>query len=148
MKLFASLSLLICTLIFTGCDETKKVIDVAGNIQLTGNYTVSAINGAKLTNTKAPTFSLSAADNSFRGTTGCNSVFGDYTLDMYTINFENVAVSEKYCSDKGIMKTERNFLDALNNTGSFALENGTLTFYSKADRSVLLSAKKDLKNEK
>lgn len=147
MKTLATLSLLICTLIFTGCDETKKVIDVAGSVQLTGGYTVSALNGKKIVNTTNPTFSLSAIDNSFRGTTGCNSVFGDYTLDLNVISFDNLAVSEKYCAEKEIMKTERDFLDALNNTGSYALENGILTFYSKTDRSVVLSAKKDTKNK-
>ncbi len=48
MKTIATLSLLIFTVIFTSCDETKKVIDVAGNVQLTGDYTVSALNGKKL----------------------------------------------------------------------------------------------------
>lgn len=145
MKTLATLSILIFSIIFTSCDETKKVIDVAGSVQLTGSYTVSAINGKKLVNTTNPTFTMSALDNSFRGTTGCNSVFGNYTIDLYTINFSDLAVSEKFCAEKEIMKTERDFLDALNNTGSYAMDNGVLTFYSKTDRSVLLSAKKDEK---
>jgi heat shock protein HslJ len=73
-------------------------------------------------------------------------VFGNYTIDLYTINFGQLAVSEKMCMDKNIMKTERDFLDALNNTGSYALDNGILTLYSKTDRSVLLNAKKDTNN--
>lgn len=146
MKTLATLSLLIFTVIFTSCDETKKVIDVAGSVQLTGSYTVSAINGKKLTNTTNPTFTLSALDNSVRGTTGCNSIFGNYTLDLYAISFADLAVSEKACLDKNMMKSERDFLDALNNTGSYTLDNGALTFYSKTDRSVLLSASKDANN--
>ncbi len=146
MKTLATLSILIFTIFFTSCDETKKVIDVAGSVQLTGSYTVSSINGKKLTNTTNPTFTMSALDNSFRGTTGCNSVFGSYTLDLYSISFGDLAVSEKMCMDKNIMKTERDFLDALNNTGSYNLQNGVLTFYSKTDRSVLLSATKDANN--
>lgn len=146
MKTLATLSLLIFTVIFTSCEETKKVIDVAGSVQLTGNYTVSAINGKKLANTSNPTFTLSALDNSIKGTTGCNSVFGNYTLDLYAISFKDLAVSEKACLDKNIMKSERDFLDALNNTGSYSLDNGTLTFYSKTDRSVVLSASKDANN--
>ncbi len=146
MKTLATLSLLIFTVIFTSCDETKKVIDVAGSVQLTGSYTVSAINGKKLTNTTNPTFTLSALDNSVRGTTGCNSVFGNYTLDLYALSFGDLAVSEKMCADKNVMKSERDFLDALNNTGSYALNNGVLTLYSKTDRSVVLSASKDANN--
>jgi len=145
MKTLATLSLILFAVIFTGCDETKKVIDVAGSVQLTGSYTVTALNGKKLVNATNPTFTMSALDNSFRGTTGCNSVFGNYTIDLYAINFGDLAVSEKFCTEKEIMKTERDFLDALNNAGSYALENGVLTLYSKTDRSILLSAKKDEK---
>lgn len=145
MKTLATVSLLFLAVLFTGCDETKKVIDVAGNVQLTGSYTVTALNGKALATAIKPTFSMSALDNSFRGTTGCNSVFGNYTIDLYSLDFGDLAVSEKYCAEKERMQTERDFLDALNNTGSFTIENGVLTFYSKTDRSVLLSAKKDEK---
>lgn len=146
MKKIATLTM-IFALILTSCDETKKVIDVAGSVQLTGNYSVTAINGKKLTTETTPTFSMSALDNSFRGTTGCNSVFGNYTIDLYAIDFGNLAVSEMYCAEKEVMKTERDFLDALNNTGSYAIENNVLTLYSKNDRSVLLKASKEVKNK-
>ncbi len=145
MKTFATLTILICTLLFSGCDETKKVIDVAGNVQLTGSYTVTALNGKKLANTTNPTFTLSALDNSFRGTTGCNSVFGNYTIDLFAINFGDLAVSEKMCMDKNIMGTEMDFLNALKEAGSYTLENNILKIFSKYDQSVLLSAKKEEK---
>ena len=145
MRTIATLTM-IFALILTSCDETKRVIDVAGSVQLTGNYSVTAIDGKKLTAETPPTFSLSALDNSFRGTTGCNSVFGNYTIDLYAINFGDLAVSERFCAEKEIMKTERDFLDALNNSGSYALENNVLTLYSKTDRSVVLKATKETKN--
>lgn len=147
MKLLATLSILMFALIFTSCDETKKVIDVAGSVQLTGNYTVSAINGEKPTVKEVPSFSMSALDNTFRGATGCNSVFGSYNLDLYAISFKDLAVSERECAGKDIMKVERDFLDALNKTGSYSLQDGVLTFYSKTDRSVVLSAKKEIRNQ-
>lgn len=145
MKTLATLSILVCTLLFLGCDETKKVIGVAGNVQLTGSYTVTALNGKKLANTTNPTFTLSALDNSFRGTTGCNSVFGNYTIDLFAINFGDLAVSEKMCMDKNIMGTEMDFLNALKEAGSYTLENNILKIFSKYDQSVLLSAKKEEK---
>ncbi len=145
MKTWTTLSLLIFTVILTGCDETKKVIDVAGNVQLSGNYTVTVLNGKNVTGT-APTFSLSALDNSFRGTTGCNSVFGNYTIDLYAISFSDLAVSERYCAESEIMQQERDFLNALKNTGSYELQNNVVTFYSRTDRSVLLKAAKESKN--
>ncbi len=143
MKTIAYLSLFIFAVVFTSCDETKKVIDAAGNVQLTGNYTVLELNGVKTTISVVPTFTMSARDNSFRGTTGCNSVFGNYTLDLYAISFGDLAVTSKECAQKDIMKNERSFLDALNKTGSYDLKNNIITLYSKTDRSVLLRASKE-----
>ena len=137
MKTIAYLSLFIFAVVFTSCDETKKVIDAAGNVQLTGNYTVLELNGVKTTISVVPTFTMSARDNSFRGTTGCNS------LDLYAISFGDLAVTSKECAQKDIMKNERSFLDALNKTGSYDLKNNIITLYSKTDRSVLLRASKE-----
>ena len=138
--------LLIFTLVFTSCDETKRVIDVAGSVQLTGSYTVTALNGKKISVKTNPTLSLSAIDKSIQGNTGCNSVFGSYKLDLYAISFSDLAVTAKGCPEDNVMSVEREYLDALNNTGSYGLENNILTFYSKIDRSVLLKATKDQKN--
>jgi len=147
MKTLATLSLLLFSVIFTSCDETKKVIDVAGSIQLTGSYTVSAIDGNTLVKTTNPTFTMSALDNSFRGNTGCNSAFGNYTIEQFIIDFSDLAVSERYCSEEKIMETERNFLNALNKAGSYSLQNEVLTLYSKTDKSILLLATKDAKTK-
>lgn len=143
MKTITYLSILIFAVIFTSCDETKRVIDAAGNIQLTGNYTVTQINGNKPQGAVVPTFSLSAVDNSFKGTTGCNSVFGNYNLDLYAIDFGDLAVSAKECAESDVMQNERNFLDALKSTGSYDMQNNVLTFYSKTDRSIVLKASKE-----
>ena len=141
MKTLSTISLLTALLLFMGCDETKKVIDVAGTVQLSGNYTVTEA-GDTAVNSEDVTFSLAALDKSISGNTGCNSFFGNYTIDLYAMSFGDLAVSEKYC-DKDIMNTERRLLNALNNTGSYALQDGVLTLYSKTDRSVLLKATKE-----
>jgi heat shock protein HslJ len=47
--------------------------------------------------------------------------------------------------DKNIMGTEKDFLNALKEAGSYTLENNVLKFFSKYDQSVLLSAKKEEK---
>lgn len=142
MKTLATLSLLILAITLTGCDETKKVIDVAGSVQLNGTYTVKSISGEKIMGAK-PSLTFSALDNSVNGSTGCNSVFGNYTLDLYTIDFGDLATTKKACAEKDVQKTEQNFLNALNKTGSYNLQDRILTFYSKTDRSVLLTATKD-----
>lgn len=146
MKTFATVSLLIFAIIFSGCEETKKVIDVAGSVQLSGKYVVNDLKGATVAVNNTPTLIFSALDKSIKGTTGCNSVFGNYTLDLYTISFTDIAVSEKACLDSNISKIEKDFLETLNNTGSYNLQDNILTLYSKTDRKVLLKATKDTNN--
>jgi len=127
----------------TSCDETKRVLDVAGDVQLSGTYTVTQINSKASTanNTDEQTLSFAALDRSIRGNTGCNTFFGNYTIDLYAITIGDLAVTKKACS-ASVMTQEDNLLVALNNTGSYSLQDDTLTLLSKTDRSVLLTAKK------
>lgn len=143
MKTAAFLTTLIVFIFASSCDETKKVLDVAGDVQLSGTYTVTQINNLSSDTGKATeqTLSFAALDRSIRGNTGCNTFFGNYTIDLYAITIGNLAVTEKGCVAP-IMRKERNFLNALKNTGSYSLQDDTLTLLSKTDRSVLLTAKK------
>jgi heat shock protein HslJ len=131
-------SLVLVTLLFTGCEETKKVIDTAGRVQLSGTYTITKAGDQNVTGTTT-NISFAALDKSVKGNSGCNDYFGNYTLDLYALNFGAIAVTEQYC-DEPIMKVERAILNALNNTGSYTLENDILTLLSKNDRSALLKA--------
>ncbi|MDC7995144.1 META domain-containing protein [Altibacter sp. HG106] len=141
------LLLLACTLLFVGCDETKKVIDAAGNVQLSGTYNITAINGRTVNNLGNPmNITFAPLDTSVRGNTGCNSFFGDYTLDLYSLSFADLAVTEKACGE-GIMTEENAYLNALRDTGSYGLQEKVLTLYSKNDRSVLLQATKQSNSE-
>lgn len=138
------LSICLFALILSGCDETKKVLDAAGNVQLSGNYTVTSI-GDRTISKNAPTMSFSALDKSVRGTTGCNSFFGNYSLDLYALTFSDIASTEMAC-DEPIMTNENMFLNALRSSGSYSIENDVLTLYSINDRSELLKANK-VRNE-
>lgn len=128
-------------IVFMSCDETKKVIDTAGNVQLSGSYTIESINGSEVSE-NIPTITFTALDKGIKGNAGCNSFFGKYTLDLYALSFQEIAATEMYC-EQPIMDVENSFLQGLNNTGSYSLEDGILTLYSKTDRSVLITAKKD-----
>ncbi|MCW5518313.1 META domain-containing protein [Aureitalea sp. L0-47] len=129
------------TIFFTSCDETKKVIEVAGNVQLAGSYAISVI-GDKEVAENAPTISFMAYDKSIKGNTGCNSFFGTYALDLNVLTFSDIGSTEMAC-EQPIMDIENNFLQALRETGSFSLQNNVLTLLSKDDQSVLLKAQKE-----
>lgn len=141
MKYALTISVLICSLLFTSCDETKRVIDAAGSVQLSGTYTVTGLNSAKIAAGDL-TLGFAALDKSVNGSTGCNTFFGNYTIDYPALTFGELAVTKKACPGT-TMKTETTYLEALNNVGSYGLQNGVLTLYSKTDRSVLITAKKD-----
>ena len=137
----ALIVLCMTTILLTSCDETKKVIDVAGNVQLAGNYAITAI-GDKAVTENAPTISFMAYDKSIKGNTGCNSFFGNYSLDLNVLTFSDIGSTEMAC-EQPIMDIENSFLQSLRNTGSFSLQNNVLTLLSKDDQSVLLKAQKE-----
>lgn len=141
---------IILALVFLGsmssCEETKKVIDVAGSVQLSGNYLVTSISGTSEQNTKETdplTIRFAPLDNSIKGNTGCNTFFGKYTIDLYALSFSDIGATERACSEP-VMAKESAFMMALGNTGSYELQNNILTLFSKTDRSVLLTAKKEV----
>ncbi len=139
------ISILVLSLMIAGCDETKKVIDTAGQVQLSGTYTITSIAGNNIAE-NAPNITFSTLEKKVNGSTGCNRFFGTYTLDLYALSFSEIASTEMAC-ETPIMATENVFLMSLDQTGSYSLEKGILTLYSKIDRGVLLSAKKEHNTE-
>ncbi len=141
MKSLATLSLLVFALVFTSCDETKKVIDVAGNVQLSGDYTVNSVDGNSLGVTK-PTITFAALSGRVSGNAGCNTYFGDYSTNVNSLTIGELAVTKKMCP-KGQMVVENQFLEAMNNVGGYRIQDNVLTLYAKSDQSVLITATKD-----
>lgn len=136
MKKFITIVVIALSLI--ACDETKKVVDVAGNVQLSGLYRISSVSN-KAVSENAPTINFIALEKTIRGNTGCNSFFGNYTIDHSALSFNDISSTEIAC-EQAIMDVENAFLQALRNTGSYDIENSVLTLYSKNDRSIILVA--------
>jgi len=134
-------SILICSvfILTTSCDETQKVINTASNVQLNGSYTINTIQ-EKVYTPKGLVLTFDALNKSVSATTECNNLFGSYTIDLYTLNFNPLASTKMYCEGK--MDAEQEIAEALESTGSYTIENGVLTLYSKNDRSQLLTATK------
>lgn len=141
MKKIAILSLILSVVLFSSCDETRKVIDTAGNVQLNGSYIVTNLGNKKMEGNDL-TIIFSALDTSVRGNGGCNTFFGDYDLDLYALSFGAIGSTKKMCEGE-TMTNENNFLKSLEQTGSYSLENNVLTLYSKNDRTELLKARKN-----
>ncbi len=140
MRILVS-TLIAITLLFTGCDETKRVIDTAGRVQLSGTYNITKAGDRAVSNPDV-NITFTALDKSVRGNGGCNSFFGNYTLDLYALSFGDIAATEKYCEEESVNAIENEIMKAMRDTGSYTLENDVLTLLSKNDRTILLTAKK------
>lgn len=139
MKPLFSILLASIFILTSSCDETKKVINTASNVQLNGDYTINTINEKNYT-PKGLVLTFDALNKAVNATTECNSMFGTYTLELYALNFAPMASTRMYCEGK--MDAEKEIGQALAETGSYTIENGVLTLFSKNDRSQLLTATK------
>lgn len=132
------ITIVVAALLISACDGTKKTIDGAGNVHLSGAYRISGISN-KAVSENAPTLNFIELEKSIRGNTGCNDFFGNYTIDHSALSFNDIGSTEMAC-EQPIMDVENAFLQALRNTGTYDIENSVLTLYSKNDRSIILVA--------
>ena len=142
MKRLFTLSFIVFAMLFTNCDETKKVAEVAGSVQLAGSYKVTEANDTATLENKIISFAIDTLNKSIKGSTSCNSFSGKYTVDVFSLRFSEMGISENYCDDN-TQKSEENLMRAFKATGSFVLKDNILTLYSYPDHSVILKAKKD-----
>lgn len=133
MRTFLSLNLLLF-FFFMSCNTTKT----AGftNEEITGSYTVKTLNG-NIIKTVIPKFSLDGNEGAINGNTGCNSFFGKFEIKGNTISFEEMGVSEMYCSEEGVMEREREFLDVLHEIKTVEFNDKILTFYTESGTKIL-----------
>ena len=146
MKALGVLSIFILLLTTNSCNEAKKVINLVSDVQLNGSYAIVNIGGEVVSSddTKKVFIAFNSTDKSIRGNTGCNSYFGNYMLDQYSMSFSDIGQTEMAC-EEAVMRTEWNLMQALRDTGSFTLVDNILTLYSITDRSILLTAKREVK---
>ena len=132
------ITIVVISFLITACNGSKKVMDETGNVQLSGAYRISSISNNAVSE-NAPTLNFIELEKSVRGNTGCNDFFGNYTIDHSTLSFNDIGSTEMAC-EQPIMDIENAFLQALQKTGSYDIENSVLTLYSKNDRSIILVA--------
>ncbi|MEX2379966.1 MAG: META domain-containing protein [Vicingaceae bacterium] len=139
MKTMYSILVLSILFLTASCDETKQAVNTASNVQLNGNYKINEVKGENYSS-KELVLSFDALNKSVNATTECNNMFGTYSIDLYAINFGDMASTKKYCEGK--MEAEQELNEVFKTTGSYSLENGILQLFSANDRSLLLKATK------
>lgn len=113
--------------------KTKKNIDkpIIQNI----TWKLIEINQKVLPNSKA---TLSFIDNAIKGSLGCNTYFGSYTITNQTINFKAIGSTLMACSDSNIMNLENEFAKLLSeNSYTYLIEDSFLKL-SKDNKIVMV----------
>jgi heat shock protein HslJ len=79
-------------------------------------------------------------DGSVTGISGCNRYAATYTTKDYSLNITNLAGSEMYCPEPGVMAQEEAYLADLTSSTDFRLTDSTLKTFSQAGKPLLVFA--------
>ncbi|MGC1632332.1 MAG: META domain-containing protein [Gelidibacter sp.] len=131
MRNILSLSLLICTILFSckSQDVSKKSSNKAETALIGSKWILTKLNGDPVNLTsdelQQPFIKLTETDHGVGGNGGCNSFGGSYTLtDTQTISFSQMISTMRYCDDHGI---EGVFMGNLQKASTFVIVNNELT---------------------
>jgi heat shock protein HslJ len=88
---------------------------------------------------RAPTMNFEAG--SVRGSAGCNSFQGIYSVSGQQIDFDELAMTLMACpDDEGVMEQERRFFSALQGVERFELSGTELVLSAVDGSSIILAA--------
>ncbi len=120
-------------------DEAQSKTDTMQNT-LSGSYTVSEIGNTKDV-LKALTINFDESTHNISGFSGCNTFYGQYSINGNTIELSNIFASKKFCG-KAENTFEQSFLSQLKKVNTFSI-NGDAISLSEND-TVLLKADKNV----
>lgn len=128
------------TFMLTTTTALTATLPPAAEYSLTGTvWTLSAwgMPGAE-TAVTAPSITLEfPADGQVRGSSGCNTYSGTYTVQNNTIAFGELISTLKACTDEQVMQAEQEYLTALKTAGEFVVTGPQLTIQYDAGSKVL-----------
>jgi putative lipoprotein len=94
------------------------------------NWTLEQLNSSPPVEGRTPTLRFS--DGTVRGSSGCNSFQGKYSISRRTINFDELFMTLMACpDDDGVMEQERRFFNALEISESYELKDSSLILTTK-----------------
>ncbi len=139
MKQAIKFSILIFSLFFISCKETKPSVEKTMTNLYSGNYEIKSLNNQKLE--RKLFFTIDSNENKISGKTDCNTYFGDYVVtNNNKIEIELLGVTKMYCEDN-VMKVESELFKAYSNTIAFNFDNNRLTFFNKEGNPIIRAYK-------
>jgi heat shock protein HslJ len=139
MKQAIKFSILIFSLFFITCKETKPSVEKTIINIYSGNYEIKSLNNQKLE--RKLFFTIDSNENKISGKTDCNTYFGDYVVtNNNKIEIELLGVTKMYC-ENNVMKVESELFKAFRNTITFNFDNNRLTFFNKEGNLIIRAYK-------
>lgn len=130
MKRAAALGSMVLAVAVLGCKSAPTPVEAA---KLAGTNWVLVSDVPE--GAKPATFTLQADGHKVAGFTGCNRMFGQYTLSGQTLYFNAMGTTKMACPGAP-MEIEKRVLGALTRTRSFTIVGDTLSL--RDDDAVLL----------
>lgn len=132
-------SVLIFSLFFISCKETKPTIEKTMINVYSGNYEIKSLNNQQLE--RKLFFTIDSNENKISGKTDCNTYFGNYIVtNNNKIEIEPLGVTKMYCEDD-VMKVESELFKAFRSTMTFDFDDNMLTFYNKEGNLIIRAYK-------
>lgn len=128
------------TFMLTATTALTATLPPAAEYSLTGTVWVLSAWGTPgaETSVTAPSITLEfPADGQVRGSSGCNTYSGTYTVQDNTIAFGELISTLKACTDEPVMQAEQEYLVALKTAGEFVVTGPQLTIQYDAGSKVL-----------
>lgn len=94
------------------CNSSKKSASnsKAASMELSGNYKIMSMNG-KAVEADGMELVFDTANNSVNASSGCNKLFGNYTLSGNSLSFGPLGATKMYC--EGRMEMEKELMQGL-----------------------------------
>ena len=134
MKQTIKFSVLIFSLFFISCKETKPTVEKTMINVYSGNYEIKSLNNQQLE--RKIFFTIDSNENKISGKTDCNTYFGNYIVTNNKIEIEPLGVTKMYCEDD-VMKVESELFKAFRRTMTSNFDNNMLTFYNKEGNLII-----------
>lgn len=134
MKQTIKFSVLIFSLFFISCKETKPTVEKTMINVYSGNYEIKSLNNQQLE--RKIFFTIDSNENKISGKTDCNTYFGNYIVTNNKIEIEPLGVTKMYCEDD-VMKVESELFKAFRSIMTFNFDNNMLTFYNKEGNLII-----------
>lgn len=125
----------ISSLLLSACstNSLEKENNMEKSVLENSKFQAIELNNIAVKNSEKVAFISFESDSKIHGNLGCNNFFGSYQLIKNELNLGQVGSTMMMCQN---MDTEREFLDVLQNTKTYKLENNILELFNKDGKNI------------